>query len=73
MGAAGGIDIERPRAAVAKVSIGGVAWRCSRDHRVVRPGFVRVAKSETETEPKVIATWPRERTAPACLKPTCDD
>ena len=44
------------------------------DHQVVQPGFIlRVEKTETGPEPKVIATYLGERTAPACLKMTYDD
>jgi branched-chain amino acid transport system substrate-binding protein len=75
--AAGSTDIEPLRAALTKVTIDGVKGRVAMracDHQVVQPGFIlRVEKTETGPEPKVIATFPGERTAPACLKMTYDD
>ncbi len=75
--AAGSTDLEPLRAALAKVVIDGVKGRVAMrecDHQAVQPGFIlRVEKTETGPEPKVIATFPGERTAPACLKMTYDD
>jgi branched-chain amino acid transport system substrate-binding protein len=75
--AAGGTEIEPLRAALAKVSIDGVKGRVAMrdcDHQVIQPGFIlRVEKGEAGPEPKVIATYLGERTAPACLKMTYDD
>ncbi len=74
---AGTTDIDPLRAALAKVVIDGVKGRVAMrecDHQVVQPGYmVRVEKGETGPEPKVIATFPGERTAPACRKMTYDD
>jgi len=75
--AAGTTDLEPLRGALAKVAIDGVKGHVAMrecDHQVVQPGFIlRVEKGETGPEPKVIATYPGERTAPACLKMTYDD
>jgi branched-chain amino acid transport system substrate-binding protein len=75
--AAGTTDIDPLRAALAKVAIDGVKGHVAMrecDHQVVQPGYIlRVEKGETGPEPKVIATFPGERTAPACLKMTYDD
>ena len=75
--AAGTTDLDPLRAALAKVVIdsikGHVAMReC--DHQVVQAGYIlRVEKGESGPEPKVIATFPGERTAPGCRKMTYDD
>jgi branched-chain amino acid transport system substrate-binding protein len=75
--AAGTTDIEPLRAALAKVAIDGVKGHVAMrqcDHQVIQPGYIlRVEKGETGPEPKIIATFPGERTAPACLKMTYDD
>ena len=75
--AAGSTDLEPLKAALAKVSIDGVKGRVAMrdcDHQVIQPGFIlRVEKGETGPVPKVIATFPGERTAPGCLKMTYDD
>jgi branched-chain amino acid transport system substrate-binding protein len=75
--AAGSTEIDPLRAALTKVAIDGVKGRVAMrecDHQVVQPGFIlRIEKTETGPEPKVIATFPGERTAPACLKMTYDD
>ncbi len=75
--AAGTTEIDPLRAALAKVEIDGVKGRVAMrecDHQVVQPGYiVRVEKGETGPEPKVIATFPGERTAPGCRKMTYDD
>ena len=74
---AGSTDIEPLRAALANVAIDGVKGHVAMracDHQVVQPGYIlRVEKGETGPEPKVIATFPGEQTAPACLKMTYDD
>jgi len=75
--AAGSTDIEPLRAALANVAIDGVKGQVAMracDHQVVQPGYIlRVEKGGTGPEPKIIATFPGERTAPACLKMTYDD
>ena len=75
--AAGSTDIDPLRAALTKVAIDGVKGRVAMrecDHQVVQPGYiVRVEKGEAGPEPKVIATFPGERTAPGCRKMTYDD
>jgi branched-chain amino acid transport system substrate-binding protein len=75
--AAGTTEIDPLRAALSKVAIDGVKGRVAMrecDHQVVQPGFIlRVEKTETGPEPKVIATFPGERTAPGCRKMTYDD
>jgi branched-chain amino acid transport system substrate-binding protein len=75
--AAGSTDIDPLRAALTKVAIDGVKGRVAMrecDHQVVQPGYIlRVEKGETGPEPKVIATFPGERTAPGCRKMTYDD
>jgi branched-chain amino acid transport system substrate-binding protein len=75
--AAGSTDIDPLRAALAKVAIDGVKGHVAMrecDHQVVQPGYIlRVEKGEAGPEPKVIATFPGERTAPGCRKMTYDD
>jgi branched-chain amino acid transport system substrate-binding protein len=75
--AAGSTDIDPLRAALSKVAIDGIKGRVAMrecDHQVVQSGYmVRVEKGESGPEPKVIATFPGERTAPACRKMTYDD
>src|SRR5580704_5213988 len=75
--AAGSTDIEPLRAALANVAIDGVKGHVAMracDHQVVQSGYIlRVEKGEAGPEPKVIATFPGEQTAPACLKMTYDD
>jgi branched-chain amino acid transport system substrate-binding protein len=75
--AAGGTDIDPLRSALTKVAIDGIKGRVAMrecDHQVVQSGFIlRVEKTETGPEPKVIATFPGERTAPACRQTTYDD
>ena len=69
---AGSTDLEPLRAALAKVAIDGVKGPVAMrdcDHQVVQPGFIlRVEKGQSGPEPKVIATFPGDRTAPACRK-----
>jgi branched-chain amino acid transport system substrate-binding protein len=75
--AAGGTDIDPLRAALTKVAIDGIKGpvavrEC--DHQTVQSGFIlRVEKTETGPEPKVIATFAGERTAPGCRQTTYDD
>ena len=75
--AAGSTDLEPLKSALAKVSIDGVKGRVAMrdcDHQVIQPGFIlKVEKGEAGPIPKVIATFPGERTAPGCLKMTYDD
>lgn len=75
--AANSTDIEPLRAALTKVSIESVKGRVTMrecDHQIIQNGYIiRVEKGETGPEPKVIATFPGERTAPACRKMTYDD
>ena len=75
--AAGTTDIDPLRAALEKVKIDGIkgpAWMRACDHQLIQSGFIlRVEKGETGPEPKVIATFPGERTAPGCRKMTYDD
>jgi branched-chain amino acid transport system substrate-binding protein len=75
--AAGSTDIDPLRAALTKVAIDGVKGHVAMrecDHQVVQPGYIlRVEKGEAGPEPKVIATFPGERTAPGCRKMTYDD
>ncbi len=74
---AGSTDLEPLRAALTKVSIDGIKGRVAMrecDHQTIQSGFIlRVDKGETGPEPKVIATFPGERTAPGCRKMTYDD
>src|SRR6202790_1456268 len=64
--AAGSTDIDPLRAALTKVAIDGVKGHVVMrecDHQVVQPGYIlRVEKGEAGPEPKVIATFPGERT-----------
>jgi branched-chain amino acid transport system substrate-binding protein len=75
---AGGIETDRLRAALETVAVdsikGHVAMRAC-DHQVVQSGYiVKVVKQEDAMPvPQVIATYPGERTAPACNKMTYDD
>ena len=74
---AGTTDLEPLRAALTKVAItsvkGPIAMRDC-DHQMIQSGFIlRVEKGETGPEPKVIATFPGTRTAPACRQMTYDD
>jgi branched-chain amino acid transport system substrate-binding protein len=75
---AGGIETDKLRAALETVAIdsikGHVAMRAC-DHQVVQNGYiVKVVKQEDPMPvPQVIATYPGERTAPACNKMTYDD
>ena len=75
--AANSTEIEPLRAALTKVAITGVKGPVAMrecDHQVIQPGFIlRVEKGETGPEPKVIATFPGERTAPACRQTTYTD
>jgi branched-chain amino acid transport system substrate-binding protein len=76
---AGSAELEPLKAALLTVSInsikGHVAMRAC-DHQVIQPGFmVKVVKpaGAKTAEPEVIATYPGEKTAPACNKMTYDD
>jgi branched-chain amino acid transport system substrate-binding protein len=75
---AGGIETDRLRAALETVAIdsikGHVAVRAC-DHQAVQQGYiVKVVKQEDPMPvPQVIATYPGERTTPACNKMTYDD
>ena len=75
--AAGTTDIDPLRTALTKVAFDGIKGPAKMrecDHQLIQPGFIlRIEKGETGPEPKVIATFPGERTAPACLKMTYDD
>jgi branched-chain amino acid transport system substrate-binding protein len=75
---AGGIETDKLRAALETVAIdsikGHVAIRAC-DHQAVQQGYiVKVVKQEDPMPvPQVIATYPGDRTAPACNKMTYDD
>jgi branched-chain amino acid transport system substrate-binding protein len=75
---AGGIETDKLRAALETVAIdsikGHVAIRAC-DHQAIQQGYiVKVVKQEDPMPvPQVIATYPGERTAPACNKMTYDD
>ncbi len=75
---AGGIETDKLRAALETVAIdsikGHVAIRAC-DHQAVQQGYiVKVVKQEDSMPvPQVIATYPGDRTAPACNKMTYDD
>jgi len=76
---AGSIEAAKLRAALETVAIdsikGHVAFRAC-DHQAVQHGFmVKVVKSAgfPTPIPEVIATYPGERTTPACNKQTFDD
>jgi branched-chain amino acid transport system substrate-binding protein len=76
---AGTTDLEPLKAALTTVKLesikGKIAMReC--DHQVIQPGFmVKVVKDEGSAAPsaQVIATFPGEKTAPACRQMTYDD
>jgi branched-chain amino acid transport system substrate-binding protein len=76
---AGSADLEPLKAALLTVNMdsikGHIAMReC--DHQVIQPGFmVKVVKQEGSTVPgaQVIATFPGEKTAPACRQMTYTD
>ncbi len=74
---AGSTDLEPLLAALAKVAIDGIKGHVAMrecDHQAIQPGFiVRVEKGPDGARPKVIATFPGERTAPGCRKMTYDD
>jgi branched-chain amino acid transport system substrate-binding protein len=75
---AGGIETDKLRSALETVAIdsikGHVAMRAC-DHQAMQQGYiVKVVKQEDPMPvPQVIATYPPERTAPACNKMTYDD
>jgi branched-chain amino acid transport system substrate-binding protein len=76
---AGSIEADKLRAALESVAIdsikGHVAMRAC-DHQAVQSGFmVKVVKREEAAMPipEVIATYPGERTTPACNKQTYED
>ena len=76
---AGTTDVGPLKAALETVAIddikGKVAMRAC-DHQVIQPGFiVKVTKHAgvAMPVPEVIATYPGEKTAPACLKMTYED
>jgi branched-chain amino acid transport system substrate-binding protein len=68
--AAGTTDIDPLRAALEKVAFDGIKGHAAMracDHQLIQPGFiVRIEQGKDGPEPKVIATFPGERTAPAC-------
>jgi branched-chain amino acid transport system substrate-binding protein len=75
---AGGIETDKLRAALETVAVdsikGHVAIRAC-DHQAVQDGYiVKVVKQEDPMPvPQVIATYPGDRTTPACNKMTYDD
>lgn len=74
---AGTIDADKLRVALETLEIesvkGKIAFRKC-DHQAVQQGFmVKVVKEGNELIPKVIATYPGERTTPPCNKMTYDD
>jgi branched-chain amino acid transport system substrate-binding protein len=75
---AGGVETDKLRAALETVAIdsikGHVAIRAC-DHQAVQQGYiVKVVKQEDPVPvPQVIATFPGERTTPACRQMTYDD
>ena len=75
--AAGTTDIDPLRMALTKVAFDGIKGPVKMrecDHQLIQSGFIlRIQKGEAGPEPKVIATFPGERTAPGCLKMTYDD
>ena len=75
---AGGIETDKLRAALETIAIdsikGHVAIRAC-DHQAIQQGYiVKVVKQEDPMPvPQVIATYPGDRTAPACNKMAYDD
>jgi branched-chain amino acid transport system substrate-binding protein len=76
---AGSADLEPLKAALLTVNMDSIKGRIAMrecDHQVIQPGFmVKVVKQEGSPVPaaQVIATFPGEKTAPACRQMTYTD